>query len=256
MAGEEAFMEIYEILLLNLLGIGAGFINTIGGGGSVITVSMMIFFGIPSAVANGTNRIALLIQNISAVYSFKRKDCFDLKMNLTLAIPAIAGSVIGANIAVNISDQVFNKILAIIMVLILFQILLKPQKKLQDSEGETGLKYKIPGQIIFFFIGLYGGIIQAGVGFIIIAAMSFLTDYDLVRINAAKVFIVGAYTISSLLVFILNGKVDFLLGFCLAAGNGIGAYLGSIFAVSKGEKWIKILLTIMILAMVVRLLVQ
>ncbi len=249
-------MEIHKILILNLLGIGAGFINTIGGGGSVITVSMMIFFGMPSAVANGTNRVALLIQNISAVYSFKRKNCFDLKMNLNLAIPAVVGSIIGSNIAVNISDQVFNKILVIIMILILFQILLNPQKKLQDLKGETGLKYRIPGQIVFFFIGLYGGIIQVGVGFIIIAAMSLLTDCDLVRINAAKVFIVGAYTISSLLVFIINGKVDFFLGFCLAVGNGIGAYLGSIFAVSKGEKWIKILLTIMILAMVIWFLVQ
>lgn len=248
-------MELYKIVLLSLIGVCAGFLNTVGGGGSIITVSAMIILGMPSVVANGTNRIALLFQNASAVYNFKRHGYFDLKMNLLYTIPAVIGSILGSTIAVGIPDKVFNKVLAVVMILILLQVLLQPEKKLKLSDGEMDKKHKVIGAVVFFFIGLYAGIIQAGVGFIIIAALSFITNYSLVRINSVKVFIIGISTIFSISVFIINGKVDYALGICIGIGNMIGAYLGSNFAVLKGEKWVRIILAVTITAMVVRLLV-
>ncbi len=246
-------MSTLQIVILFFVGISAGFINTIAGGGSVITVSMMIFFGMPSTIANGTNRIALLFQNTSATLNFKQKGYYDQKINLILGIPAMIGAIIGSNIAVRIPDDIFNKILAVVMIGILLEMLLKPFKKDQSIKKTTQI-HIVLGAICFFFVGLYGGMMQAGVGFIVIGVLGLISNYDLVKINAIKVFVIGLYTVSALVIFILNDKVDYKIGLAVAIGNAIGAYLGSNFAVKRGEKWIKIIVSITIGAMAIRLL--
>jgi hypothetical protein len=116
------------------------------------------------------------------------------------------------------------------------------------------LKNKIIAVIIFFFIGIYGGFVQAGVGIIIIAALSLIMGISLFKINSIKVFIIAIYVISSLLGFIYNGKVNWMLGFILAVGNAFGAWIDSNLAVSKGEKLIKTVLTIAVIIMALNLL--
>jgi uncharacterized membrane protein YfcA len=216
---------------------------------------MLIFLGLPSAVANGTNRIALMVQNIVAVLNFRKKGFFDLQLSLMLAIPALIGSIVGAKIAISLPDEIFNRVLAFIMFTVLFLIVKQPQKRLlSDQEENFNPNRKIPAMIAFFFIGIYGGFIQAGVGFIIIAALTLITGMSLVRINSLKVFVIGVYMLSSLLVFIISGKVDWILGFTLAGGNALGAWLGSNFAVKKGDKWIRYILIITVTVMALKLL--
>ncbi len=244
-----------NVILILVTGVAAGFINTMAGGGSLLTMPMLIFLGLPSAMANGTNRVAIMVQNIVAVSNFKRNGFFNFKVGIMLAIPAIIGSLIGANLAINISDDVFNIVLAIIMILILILILWQPHKKyLKETVNNLTQKRKIALSIAFFFVGIYGGFIQGGVGFIIIATLSLITGMSLVRINSIKVMVVAMYMVSSLLVFIINGKVNWGLGLILAVGNSIGAWLGSHFAIKKGDKLIKVILVIVMLLMVVRLL--
>ncbi len=247
-------MSFQNILLILLSGVASGFMNTVAGGGSLISMPVLIFLGLPSAVANGTNRVALMVQNVVAVANFKRKGFFDFKLGIMLAIPAVIGAIIGANFAVNLPDRIFNNILAVIMIIVLGLILWQPQKKVFAQQEDLTAKRKIIAVIAFFFVGMYGGFIQAGVGFIIIASLTLITGMSLVKINSLKVFIIMLYMSSSLLVFILNGKVNWLLGFVLAAGNALGAWLGSTFAVAKGDKWIKGVLTIGILLMAAKLL--
>jgi len=234
----------------------AGFLNALGGGGSLISLPMLIFMGLPPAVANGTNRIAIIIQNIVGVTNFRSKGFFYPKLSIILGIPAIIGSILGARVAVTISGELFEKILAIVMILVLILILTRPEKKFikEIDSDNLGTSRLVLAVIAFFGVGLYGGFIQAGVGFIIIVALTLITGMSLVKINSLKVFIILIYTASSLLIFIINGKVDFILGFTLAIGNGIGAYIGSNFAVSKGDKWIRVFLVIAILAMSAKLL--
>ncbi len=232
-------------LIIFLAGCGAGFLNTVGGGGSLITLPILIFTGLPSATANGTNRIALLMQNIVAVTNFKRKGYFYPKIALLLGIPAVIGSLIGSNIAVSLSDDIFNKVLGIVMIVVLILILTRPEKKfLKDQNSdELSKKRKIAAVILFFFVGIYGGFIQAGVGFIFIVSLSIITGMSLVKVNSIKVFVIALYTVSSLIVFIINGNINWAFGIILALGNSIGAYLGSSFAVNKGDKWIRIVIT-------------
>ncbi|GAB4112915.1 MAG: sulfite exporter TauE/SafE family protein [Candidatus Caldatribacteriota bacterium] len=249
-------MEILNVGLVLITGIVAGFMNTLGGGGSLLTLPMLIFLGLPAAVANGTNRIALIVQNVVAVSNFRKKGFFYPKLGLALGIPAVLGSFLGAKIAINIPEELFQKILAIIMIVILVLILTRPEKKfLKKIEGENLSSNRlIIAMLVFFGVGIYGGFIQAGVGFIIITALALITGLSLVKINCLKVFIVLIYVFSSFIVFIINGKVDWILGFTLAAGNALGAYIGSNFAVSKGDKWIRVFIVISILLMSAKLL--
>ncbi|MFZ5946285.1 MAG: sulfite exporter TauE/SafE family protein [Bacillota bacterium] len=246
-----------NVVLILLTGTAAGFLNVVGGGGSLLSMPMLIFLGLPSALANGTNRIALMVQNIVAVINFRSKGYFDLKLSLLLGIPALLGSIAGSGLAISLPDEIFNKILGLIMFVVLFLIIKQPEKKLvSQDEQEFNPKKRIPAMIAFFFIGMYGGFMQAGVGFVIIAALTLITGMSLVKINSVKVFVVGLYMLSSLIVFIASGNVNWVLGLTLAVGNSIGAWLGSSFAVSKGDKWIRYILVVTVTIMALKLLLN
>jgi len=249
-------MEILNVGLILVTGVVAGFMNTLGGGGSLLTLPMLIFLGSPAAVANGTNRIALMVQNIVGVSNFRRKGFFYPKLGIILAIPAVFGSLLGARFAISVPEELFQKILAVIMIVVLILILTRPEKKfLKEIEGENLSTARLVVSIfVFFGVGLYGGFINAGVGFVIIVALTLITGMSLVKINSLKLFIVLIYISSSLVVFIIHGKVDWILGFTLAIGNALGSYLGSNFAVSKGDKWIRVFIVIAILSMSAKLL--
>ena len=248
-------MEIWHIPVVFTAGILAGFINTLAGGGSLLTLPILIFLGLPTAVANGTNRIAIVAQCAFAVAGFKRKGVSNFKLSLLFSIPAILGAIIGACIAVDISDILFRRVLAVIMLLVLGLILWNPRQDSGGNSNRLGRRQLITAMIALFFIGIYGGFIQVGVGFIIIAALTTITKFNLVVTNSHKVFIAGIYTIFALIVFAFNGKVCWEIGLCLAAGMGLGGWIGSHWAVAKGERWIRVVLTICVVAMVIKLIV-
>ena len=188
----------------------------------------------------------------------------DFKLSLLLSVPALLGAIIGAQIAVDMSDIMFKRVLAIVMMFALGLTLWNPQQKLtsvtcfQNDTEKRGLissrrNQLIITMIVFFFIGFYGGFIQVGVGFIIIATLTTIMGFNLVVTNSHKVFIAGFYTIFALIVFVINSKVCWEVGLCLAAGMGLGGWIGSHWAVTKGEKWIRLVLSISVIVMVIKL---
>lgn len=246
-------LEIYQALILIVAGLLAGFVNTVAGGGSLITLPIMIFMGLPPAVANGTNRIALLAQNIFATAGFKSKGISVWPYNLYLSISALAGAIIGAQISVEISGTLFNRILSVVMLLVMAFTIFNPLKKMDYAEDRMDFKRQTLGIFLFFFVGIYGGFIQAGVGFIIIAVLSLTNHMNLIKINSAKVFIILIYTIFAIAIFAINGKINWLWGFTMAIGNSAGGWIGSRWQVEKGEKWVKRILLIMVVVLSVKL---
>lgn len=247
-------MEWYEALLIVSVGFIAGFLNTLAGGGSLITLPILIFLGLPPAVANGTNRIAIFSQNIFGVLGFRSKGVSDFPYSIWLGISAFFGAIIGAKIAVGIPGDLFNKILAILIVMVVLFPILK--NKLPGTVGQperTGMKYRVAGVISFFFIGIYGGFIQAGVGFIIIAALTIINRISLVKTNSIKVFVVGVYTLSALFIFILEGKINWGYGLTLAAGNSTGSWIASRLSVRKGDNWVQWFIIITVIGLAVKL---
>jgi uncharacterized membrane protein YfcA len=245
--------EWYHYLLLVGVGFVVGFINTVAGGASLISLPILIFLGLPPAVANGTNRVAIVLQTAIAVAGFKSKGVSTFPFNIYLGISALLGSVIGAYIAVDIKGETFNRILAIIMVAVVLIIIFKPRVNVAELEERITGKYLWIGILAFFFIGIYGGFINAGIGFIIILFLHYVNRLSLVRTNATKVAVVFIYTLAALVVFALNDKVIWKVGLVLALGNGLGAWFSSRISVDKGDGYIKIFLIGMVLVMAVKL---
>jgi len=234
----------WEYPFLIFLGFIVSIINTMAGGASIITLPILIFLGLPSNVANGTNRIAIMMTAFSANMGFKSKGITTYPFGAYTGACALAGSIIGAHMAVEIKDETFNKILSIIMILVILIIILKPgigYKKL--NLRLTGKHLKI-SCLFFFLIGIYGGFINAGIGFIIMLFLHYYNRLNLIQVNATKVVIVLVYTIGAFLTFFFNDLVDLPYGLCLGLGTLIGGWSASRFSVEKGEGLIKFFLII------------
>jgi len=247
--------DILKLVLLAVLGVLAGFLNVTAGGGSLLTMPFLIFLGLPAAVANGTNRIALMAQNISAVTRFHQLNVIPKGMTFIVTLPAVAGSLLGAQLAVDIDELLFKRILAVVMLLVMAATFFRPGRAAPDSDIALTGRGKVVLAGSFFAIGIYGGFIQAGVGFLIIAVLS-LAGYDLVRTNALKVLVVLIYTPFALGIFIFNGQVDYLMGFALAIGNGIGGWLASKIVVGKGHNFVRWIVIATVVVFAVKLFLE
>lgn len=214
----------------------------------MITVGLMILLGIDPSVANGTNRIGVLVGTGSGALAFKSEKFTDIKQSLLLGAFAIPGAIVGSLFSVSISDTVFKRILALVMILILITLFL-PKKKLKENSKGSKLIY--PAMLL---VGLYGGFIQIGVGFILMAFIRHLLSFDLVRTNMHKVFVVLIYTIPVLLVFGLSGNINWLLAVVMSFGNAIGSWISVKLAIRKGEKFVKVMLIVAVLLMSVKFL--
>lgn len=243
--------DLQGILILFFVGAIAAFINVNAGGGSSLTLPVLIFLGLDPSVANGTNRVAILFQNASAVYAFKKEKFYELKNSLILSALTLPGAIIGAVTAVSISDELFEKILGVIMIFIIITMIL-PKKKTEKTKSDFTIDWKIVAAMIV--IGFYGAFLQVGVGFLLMASFQYLMKFDLIRVNMHKVFVVFVFTLPALLVFILTDNINWFYGVTLSAGNAFGGWWGAKLSVKKGEKLIKFVLIIAILIMALKLL--
>ena len=245
-------ISVVQIVVILVAGLVAGFVNTLAGGGSFITLVALEFAGLSSTMANGTNRVAIEVQTIMAVLGFKSKGVSNFKMTLHFAIPALLGAIVGAYVVIDLPDVVFHRILAVAMLFMLFTIVFDVKSWLKNRKITMTPRRRLLAYPAFFVVGFYGGAIQAGVGFLLIAALVLIAGEDLVRTNSHKVFIVAVYTLFVLILFALRGQVNWLLGLLLAIGNGIGAWAASRLAVTKGEKIVRVVLGVMLAVMAVR----
>ncbi|MEM7344873.1 MAG: sulfite exporter TauE/SafE family protein [Chloroflexota bacterium] len=247
-------MEWTIYLAVIAAGFGAGFINTLAGSGSLITLPLLIFIGLPANVANGTNRVGVLIQTITATESFRQQRMLDTRRALLLSIPATIGAVIGAQIANNLNELVMRRTIGVLMVVMLVIILIKPNRWLSGRPEDLPENPSWLQHLLFFGIGVYGGFIQAGVGVFLLAGLVLSVGYDLVKANAVKTLIVLCFTVFALLVFVWNDQVRWDFGILLAIGNGIGGWVAARMAVERGAVFVRWLLIAVIVISAVRLL--
>lgn len=247
-------MEWWLYILIVVVGVFVGFINTLAGSGSLITLPLLIFLGLDPNTANGTNRLAIFLQSLSAVSGFKQKKVFEIKEGIHYGLPAVIGAILGALVAVETKPEVLNFIIAFLLVGMLILLLFNPQKWIKENPKGEKTKPGIIHFILFFVIGAYAGFIHAGVGFFWIAALVLGAGYDLVKANAIKMFIVMLYMPITLAIFAFNHQVDYGLGFLLGAGAIIGARLAVRISIKKGSSFIRYILLLAILVSAVKLL--
>ena len=244
-----------NIFLLVLGGSLAGFINTLAGGGSFLTIPLLIFMGLPPTVANATNRLGVFMQSLTATKQLHSHGVFPVRFSLIIAMPAVLGSVLGAYAALIISEAAFKRYLAVFMILMTLTTFLRPATLLPQPIGNYSFRRWALLWLLFFGIGIYGGFIQAGVGFLIIAAMT-ITGYDLVAGTATKSFVIFLLTCVSLAIFWVSGKVQIVPGLALGAGSMLGAFIGAHVTVTKGNAFIQKFVVAMVILSAILLLVK
>lgn len=246
-------VDVVKILLLFGVGSIAGVLNVMAGGGSTLTLPVLIFLGLDPTLANGTNRVGIIAQTLSAVISFRQEEYYSIKTSLKLTVFTLPGAILGALIATRISGALFQKILAYILIgVILSMILRKLNSKRTEDERQERTSWLIYPAMLA--IGFYGGFIQVGVGFLFMASLYHLMKLDLIRVNMHKVFIIFIYTIPALLVFHFTGNVEWKFGLSLAAGMAFGGWWAAKISVRKGETVIRIILIVAVLLMALKLL--
>ena len=229
-----AGMELIDAALVVGAGLVAGIVNAMAGGGSLLTVALLnVFVGLPGLVANGTNRVGVLVQNASSVASYRKEGIRGFRKAVPVMVPVIAGSLLGSLLVSSVTDETFERIFGILMVPLLFLSLRSPK-----NVGSQINWHPVTTAVIFFGIGLYGGAFQAGVGLLIVVALS-RSGLDLVNANAVKVVVILVLTTIAVPVFIVRGQVDWGFAVVLAIGFAAGGWIGARVAVRGGEKIIK-----------------
>ncbi len=232
-------------------GLTAGFLNVMAGGGSLITLPILIFLGLPVAVANGTNRVAILVQNVAAVSSFRRQGYRDARAGLAFALTTIPGAIVGAFLAVRVGEATFRAILAGVLAVAVVGLVFPTRKR--GTPAEAGTRVRAIAFLAFFGIGFYGGFIQAGVGFLLMLVLHQLLRFDLVRTNMHKVLIILVFSLPALMVFVATGNVAWTTAGALAVGNALGAIVATRVSVAGGERPVRIVVGVALLLMAVRL---
>ena len=225
--------DFYVYPLAILAGILAGIVNTLAGSGSLITLPMLVFLGLPSNVANATNRVGVVMQNIVGVTTFHRSGKLNLSNSHWLILAAIPGALAGAWAASTLGEAQMDMIIGVIMVVMLFVILFEPEKWLRQQSAVQEGRPSIWILLLFVGIGFYGGFIQASVGILILASLVLGLNYSLAHANAIKLMLVLIITFAAMLVFINGNMIEWGPGLLMAVGQSIGAWLAARFATTN-----------------------
>lgn len=245
-------IDIYSwqsIIILILAGFLVGLINTFAGNGTALTYSLFLAMGFDASIANGTPRLGVVMQTLSASLAFKKKKILEIKTGLILGIPTVLGSILGAQIAVSLDKALLEKIIALLMIFMLVFILYKPEKWIKGKNETESKKLRVTHLLVYFLIGIYGGFIHIGVGILLLFALVLISGFDIVKANALKVFIVLLYSPFSLLIFMFHNQVEYAVGLISSIGNLFGGIVAAYFAISWGGNFLKwFLITIILIS--------
>ncbi|MCB2114080.1 MAG: sulfite exporter TauE/SafE family protein [Parvularculaceae bacterium] len=251
-------------MLLALAGFASGWINVIAGGGSLLTVGALVFMGLPGPVANGTNRIAIIAQSLAAVASFRSRGFSDFRLSATLAAAASLGAFFGAQVGVSLAGVWFNRTVAAVMIAVMVLMASERDKSKSGAvasakaaaapERSAKAKNLALGHVLMIGAGFWGGLIQIGVGFLLMPILYRVMGLDLLRVNMHKVFIALVFTTVSFFVFAAKVEIVWEAGAALAAGTALGGWMGAHAAILRGERFIKRALVAVLAVMTVKLL--
>lgn len=223
--------------------------NTLAGNGSAITLSLLIFMGLPANVANATNRIGAMVQTFAAVISLRKtpRTKFMFKESKWFFIPSLIGATLGAFLAVDINPDVLRFIIGLIMLFLLITLLNKPKKWLKATNVSERSRSKL-NWFLIFLIGFYGGFIQMGIGIMILSVLVLLMDYSLKDANIIKLLLAMVFLIPAFFVFLWSGDMQWKPGIALASGQAIGAVIGAryILFLPKANTYVRWLLIVIL----------
>lgn len=228
-----------------MAGIGTGIINTLAGSGSLITLPIFVFVcGLPAPIANGTNRIGVLLQSAVGVGTYYKSGKANFDGAVWLVVPTVTGAIVGSMIAVELDAETMNWVLGALLAFMLVVLLIKPSRWIHELPVDSARTKHPLSLLAFFAIGVYGGFIQAGVGIFLLAGLVLISRYSLSSGNGMKLLIVLLFCIPSLAVFMYNDQVHIGYGLAMAVFQSIGAWIAVKWVVKfkQADVWIHRLL--------------
>ncbi len=217
-----------------------------------MTLPALILLGMPASMANGTNRVGVLVQSFSAGLRFHQAGALDLSRGLTLLVPSCTGAVLGAWFSTLLPDLVFQRAIGLAMLGMLLVIWIRPRRWLEGTEispRSTPLR-----MAVFFGLGFYGGFLQAGVGVVLLVGLVLIEGLDLARANGVKVLLVFGFTLPAMAVFMVQGLVDWIPALVLGVGSWFGGLLGARLTLSRGPAFVRWVLLVVVLLSATKLL--
>ena len=251
-------LPIWTYPVAILAGILAGIVNTMAGSGSLVTLPMLVFLGLPTSVANGTNRVGVTFQAMVGLATLRSRGALQLRSAGWFVVPIVLGAVAGAQVAAEIDERALNLAIAAIMVGTLIALLLRPQQFLAKAEAHDGARPKWWLLLAFVGIGLFGGFIQAGVGILLLVGLVMGAKLEPMHATGVKLSLTLLFTSSALAVFVWHGQVDWVLGGIVAVGQGLGAWLAARFLAGneRAGLWIRRALIAVVAVSSVKFLVE
>ncbi len=235
-------------------GLVAGVVNTLAGGGSLLTVPLLVLLGLPGGIANGTNRVGILLQCLAAVWGFRKEGIFEPRRVAEAAVPVVLGSLVGAFAIARLADATFERVFGVLMLLLLVPTLrqLSGRSRPPDDGARPGWS-RGTSALVFFGVGLYAGAFQAGVGLPLLFALLH-AGHDVVRANAIKVAVIAVSTVAAVPVFAAQGLIAWGPALLLALGFTAGGRLGARVAARGGERVVRPVLAAAVLLLAARML--
>lgn len=244
-------MDPWHVPVLAVGGFACGVLNALAGGGSFVTLPLLLLIGLPPQVANATNRVAIVLQTAAGAATYHRHGVLPWRFVPRLAVPLVLGAIPGALLAAYIDESVFRKAAAVLFGLMALTVFVNPRKWVQQ-EGEARVRPIL--YPILFVLGLYGGFLQAGVGVLLISSFVLVGGFDAVRGNALKFSLAFLFTLAALLLFTGAGQVRWLPGLALGIGTIAGGIVGARLVIAKGGRWVRVFVIVAAVGAIVKLL--
>lgn len=220
-------LTFWHYLIIALLGITASIINMMAGGGSNLVLPLLMMFGLPPDIANGSNRVGIFFQSLAGIRSFYRADRLPTHDLRQILLPTVIGGLAGAGLASVLPNTVLKPALLASVLTVAALTFFKPNLLIVPEGAVPKTVAATRGaRALLFLTGVYGGFVQASAGFLLLPLMTGLLHYDLMRANALKILCTLVFTTVSLLVFMSQGKIWWSVALVLAAGNTIGSIIG------------------------------
>jgi uncharacterized membrane protein YfcA len=244
-------LEIWHVPVLVAGGFVCGVMNALAGGGSFVTLPLLLFIGLPPQVANATNRVAIVCQAAAGSVVYHRHRVMPWRHLPGLAVVMTLGAILGAYYASHLGESLFRKIAAVLFAAMLTTVFVDPERWARESSTPRVPPYLYP---LLFLVGAYSGFLQAGVGTLTIGIFVLLGGYDVVRGNALKFALATLSTSAALIIFMRAGQVRWLPGAALAAGTIVGGVVGAKLVIAKGARWVRAFVAVAAVAAIVKLL--
>ena len=211
----------------------AGFINTLAGNGSAITLTVLTeLLGLPPLVANGTNRVGALAAATTSTLTYWRGGKLDWRAGARLLVPVGIGGIAGGLLATQVSNAAFRAVFQYMLVVLLVVVLLKPKRWLARAPSASTWP-PLAVAIVGVLVGAYGGFIQMGFGPLFLAFAVFGAGLPLAEANVYKVTVVAVYTPVLLFAFALSGQLHWAIGILMAVGQAAAAFATTRFAIDS-----------------------